>query len=89
MPLPRTLTGLNGGFPTGAFDGAAVAEGSALGMTDADEPASEGFAAGAIGAPPMLLTYETRAFMSAAFTVSGTMPAAFIWAVGAFNTVIN
>ena len=27
--------------------------------------------------------------MSAAFTVSGTMPAAFIWAVGAFRTAVN
>ena len=52
-------------------------------------PADGGAAAGAPDVPPRLVTYETSAPISAAFTLRGTMPAAFIWVVGTFRTVVS
>jgi hypothetical protein len=89
MLFPRTAVASATKFPTGAFGGAAVAEGSGLGDADDDEPAAGGVAAEAAGIPPRLLTKETRASISAAFSVKGTMPAVFIWAVGAFKIAVN
>jgi hypothetical protein len=89
MLFPRTAVALLAEFPVGAFDGAAVVGASAGGGAGEDEPAAGGIGAEAAGVPPRLLTYETRASISAAFIASGTMPAAFIWAVGAFRTAVN
>ena len=78
-----------GELPVGAFVGPAVAVGSVLAVAGEDDRAAGGVAAKAAGVLPRLLTYETRAFISAAFNVNGTMPAAFILAVGAFRTAVN
>lgn len=72
------------------FDGSAVAAGFAVAGADEDDDAEAGgVAAAGADVPPRLVTYETKAFISAAFTVSATMPAAFIFAVGAFRTVVS
>jgi hypothetical protein len=56
MLFPRTVVALPARLPAGAFDGPAVADGSALGGADEDEPAAGGVAAEAAGVPPRLLT---------------------------------
>ena len=89
MSFPWAVVALLAALPTGAFDGADVADGSVLVAAGEDDPGAGGEAAEATGAPPRLLTYETRASISAALTFSETMPAAFIWAVGAVKTVVN
>jgi hypothetical protein len=48
-----------------------------------------GAAAEATDVPPRLVTYETKDFISAAFKVSGTMPAAFMAEVGVFRITVN
>jgi hypothetical protein len=74
----------------GTFDGSAVAAGCAVaGAGEDDDAEAGGVAAAPADVPPRLVTYETRAFISAAFTVSATMPAAFIFAVGAFRSAVN
>lgn len=76
-------------LPAGAFDGPDVATDSVLVAAGEDDPGAGGEAAEAAAVSPRLLTYETTAFISEAFTFSGTMPEAFIWAVGAFKTAVN
>ena len=39
--------------------------------------------------PPRLVKYDTRSFISAAFNVNATMPAAFILAVGAVRSAAS
>jgi hypothetical protein len=75
-------------LPAGAFAGPDVAAGSVLAVAGEDDPAAGAAAAGATDVPPTLLTYETRASMSAEFRLSGTMPAAFIFTVGPFRTAV-
>ena len=89
MSFPWAAVALLAALPTGAFDGAAVADGSVLVAAGEDDLGAGGEAAEATGVPPRLLTYETRASISAALSVKGTMPAVFIWAVGAFKTAVN
>ena len=76
-------------FPAGAFDVDAVAAVPAAAGADGVDAAARAVAAGAADLPPRPSTYETRAFISAAFTLTGTMPAAFIWAVGVFRTAVS
>jgi hypothetical protein len=71
------------------FDGSAVAAGFAVADAGEDEAEAVGVCAEPADVPPRLVTYETRAFISAAFTVRATMPAAFILAVGAFRSAVN
>jgi hypothetical protein len=66
-----------------------VVAGSAFAGAGEDGAEAGGVAAAPADAPPRLVTYETRAFISAAFTVSATMPAALIFAVGVFRTAVN
>ena len=56
MLFPRTVVALPARLPAGAFDGPAVADGSALGGEDEDEPAAGGVAAGAADVSPGLVT---------------------------------
>ena len=56
MLFPRTVVASPAELSAGAFDGAAVADGSALGGADEDEPAAGGVAADVAGVPPRLLT---------------------------------
>ena len=70
------------------FDVSTGAAGAAFAGPGAVDPEAFGLAA-AVDVPPRPVTYETRAFISAAFTVKATMPAAFIPAVGAFRTAVN
>jgi hypothetical protein len=71
------------------FDGSAVAAGFAVAGAGEDDAEAGGVAAEPADVPPRLVTYETRAFKSAAFTVRATMPAAFILAVGAFRSAVS
>jgi len=75
----------------GEVDAAAgvVAAVPAAAGADGVDAAAGAVAAGAADLPPRPSTYETRAFISAAFTLTGTMPAAFIWAVGVFRTAVS
>jgi hypothetical protein len=73
----------------GTFDGSAVSAGFAVVDADEDEAEAGGVVAEPADVPPRLVTYETRAFKSAAFTVRATMPAAFILAVGAFRSAVS
>ena len=77
------------GVAEASFDGSAVAVGSTLAEEVEDFVEAGGVAAELADAPPRLVTYETRAFISAAFKVRGTIPAAFIAALGAFRTAVN
>jgi hypothetical protein len=88
MLFPRAAVASPTGPPVGTFDASAVAVGSALAAAGEDEPEAGGVAAEA-DAPPRLVTYATRDFISAALKVRGTMPADFILAVGAFRTAVN
>ena len=76
-------------LPVDAFAGPAGAAGSAFADAGEDEAAAVGVAAEPADVPPRLVTYETRAFKSVAFTVRATMPAAFILAVGAFRSAVS
>jgi hypothetical protein len=78
MLFPRAVVASPGELPAVVFDRPAVAAGSATTGTGEGDPAAGGVSAEAADAPPRLLTYETKAFISAAFTLSETMPAAFI-----------
>jgi hypothetical protein len=54
-----------------------------------EAPEAGGAAAEATEVPPRLARYDTRPFISAAFRVNATMPAAFIPAVGAFKSAAS
>jgi hypothetical protein len=77
------------GVAEASFDGSAVAVGSTLAEEVEDFAEAGGVAAELADAPPRMVRYETRAFISAAFTVRATMPPAFIFAVGAFRTAVS
>jgi hypothetical protein len=72
-----------------SFEGSAVAVGFTLAEELEDFVEAGGVAAELADAPPRPVTYETRAFISAAFTVRATMPPAFIFAVGAFRSAVS
>jgi hypothetical protein len=56
MLFPRAAIASPAEFPAGAFDGAAVAAGSAFAGAGEDEPADGGVPAEAVEVPPRLLT---------------------------------
>ena len=56
MLFPRTVVALPARLPAGAFEGAAVAAGSAFAGAGEDEPADGGVPAEAVEVPPRLLT---------------------------------
>ena len=78
-----------GGAAEATFDGSAPAADVAGAGAGEDDAATGGVAAEAPDVPPRLVTYVTSAPISAAFNVSGTMPAAFILALGAFRSAVN
>jgi hypothetical protein len=70
--------------------GVVTAEGSVAASEAGVASAETGVAtAVAPAVPPKLVKYETRPFISAAFNVNATMPAAFILAVGALRSAVN
>ena len=56
MLFPWAVVALPARLPAGAFDGAAVAAGSALAAADEDDPAAGGVAAEATDVSPRLST---------------------------------
>ena len=56
MSFPSVVVALLAELPAGAFDGAAVSGGAALGCADEDEPTAGGVATEAADGPPKLLT---------------------------------
>ena len=81
MLFPRAAVAALAEFSDGAFDGPAGA--------GEDDAAAGVSAAEVADAPPRLLTYETRASISAGFTLNATMPADFMAGVGAFRIAVN
>ena len=104
MPFPLAAVASPAELPGPAFDGPAVATGFAVvagtavdageaGVTAAEAgvaaPEPGVAAAEATAVPPRLVKYDTRPFISAAFNVNATMPAAFILAVGAVRSAAS
>jgi hypothetical protein len=72
-----------------AGGGVEVPEAGGAAAAGVEVPEAGEAAAEATEVPPRLARYDTRPFISAAFKVNGTMPAAFIPAVGAFKSAAS